>query len=89
MSRVGPEEADWKFRGLKGVRVCQVSTFPEDSRSSAGALFLSEGTAECNTSDDDFLYIGAELEGEVSPEALLMLAWLIPLILVSICHPQS
>ena len=73
-----------KFRGLKGAPKFQTSVLLEVSRSSPGALFLS--AAGLMTSLDELLNSGAEFEGDVSPDALLMLAWLIPLLLVSICH---
>jgi hypothetical protein len=65
------------FRVLSGV---------DDSRSSPGALFLSELAAGLRTSEDGFLNSGAEFDGEVSPDALLRPAWLSPLPVVSICH---
>ena len=71
------------FRDLKGVPAFHVSTFLDESRSSPGALFLSEVAAGLKTSDDGFLNSGAEFDGEVSPDALL---WLSPLPVVSICH---
>jgi hypothetical protein len=74
------------FRSLKGVPAFQLSTFLEDSRSSPGALFLSEWAAGLSNSDDGFLNSGAEFDGEVSPDALLTPAWLSPLPFVSICH---
>jgi hypothetical protein len=73
-------------RGLNGVPAFQLSTFFDDSRSSPGALFLSELAAGLRISEDGFLNSGAEFDGEVSPDALLTPAWLSPLPLVSICH---
>ena len=75
-----------KFRDLKDVPAFQDSTFLEYSRSSPGALILSGPAAGLRTSDDAFLNNGAELDGDVSPDALLMPAWLRPLLLISICH---
>jgi hypothetical protein len=75
-----------KFRDLSGVPGLQVSTFLEYSRGSPGALNLSGPAAALSTSDDGFLNSGAELDGDVSPDALAMPAWLRPLLLVSICH---
>lgn len=48
-----------------------MSTFLDESRSSPGALFLSELTAGLKTSDEWFLNSGAEFDGDVSPDALL------------------
>ena len=74
------------FRGLNGVPAFKMSTVLDDSRSSPGALFLSELAAGLRTSEEGFLNSGAEFDGEVSPDALLKLAWLSPLPSVSICH---
>lgn len=57
-------------RNLTFVPAFQVSTFLEYSRGSPGALILSEAFATFKTSEDEFLNRGAELEGDVSPEAL-------------------
>lgn len=48
-----------------------MSTFLDESRSSPGALFLSELAAGLKTSDEWFLNSGAEFDGDVSPDALL------------------
>lgn len=83
MSLVFVVELGRNFRDLRGVPAFQLSMVFGCSRDSPGALFLSEPTAGLSTSDDGCLYSGAELDGDVSPDALL---WLIPLWMVSICH---
>jgi len=75
-----------KFRDLKGVPAFQDSALLGLLCSSPGALILSEAIAEFSTSEDAFLNNGAEVDGDVSPDALLLSAWLIPLPFVSICH---
>lgn len=72
MSLEGVIAVDFRFRDLKGVPAFQDSTFLEYSRSSPGALILSGPTAELRTSEDAFLNNGAELDGDVSPDALPM-----------------
>jgi hypothetical protein len=74
---------DRKLRDLKEAPAFHVSAFLEYSRSS---LFLSAPAAEVRSSDDEFLYNGAEPDGDVSPDALAIPAWLSPLLAVSICH---
>lgn len=75
-----------RFRDRKGVPAFQESAFFDVSRSSPGALGLSGPIAGFSPSEDAFLNSGAEVEGDVSPDALLLPAWLRPLLFVSICH---
>jgi hypothetical protein len=75
-----------EFRDLKELPGLQESNFLKWSRCSPRALNLSGPTVELSTSDGEFLSTGAELEGDISPDALAMPAWLSPLSLVSICH---
>jgi hypothetical protein len=57
---------------LKEVPAFHDSTFFEYSRSSPGALILSGPVPALRTSEDEFLNMGAEFDGEVSPDALAM-----------------
>jgi hypothetical protein len=61
-----------KFRDLKGEPAFQDSIFLDVSRSSPGALVLSGPVVESRHSEDVFLNKGAEVDGEVSPDALPM-----------------
>ena len=72
MSREVATELGRKLRDLNCVTGFHESIFLEDSRSSPGALFLSDPAAGLSTSVDGVLKSGAELDGDVSPEALLM-----------------
>jgi hypothetical protein len=63
-----------KFRDFNGVPAFQESALFEVLRSSPGALILSEPDAGLSTSEDAFLNNGAEVEGDVSPDALLVSA---------------
>jgi hypothetical protein len=80
MSLEDANGVDRKFRGLKEGPAFQDSTFLEYSRSSPGALTMSGPAARLRTSDDEFFNSGAELDGEISPDALAMPAWLRPLL---------
>jgi hypothetical protein len=62
-----------KFRDLIGVPAFRESALFEVFRSSPGALILSPD-AGFSTSEDAFLNNGAEVEGDVSPDALLLSA---------------
>ena len=70
MSLEDAKVAGRNFRNLRFVSAFKVSTFLEYSRGSPGALILSEAFAAFKTSEDEFLNRGAELEGDVSPDAL-------------------
>jgi hypothetical protein len=61
-----------RFRDLNGVAVFQRSVFLDESRNSPGALCLSEPAPERKNSVDGFLSSGAEYDGDVSPDALLI-----------------
>jgi hypothetical protein len=86
MSLDGAKGLDWKLRDLNEAPAFQESAFVGYSRCSPGALVLSVPAAELRSSDDEFLNKGAEPDGDVSPDALAMPAWLRPLLEVSICH---
>ena len=61
-----------KLRGLKGLPAFQDPDLFEVLRSSPGALILSDPIVGFSASEDAFLKKGAEVDGDVSPDALLL-----------------
>ena len=86
MSREAATELGRKFRSLKGEAAAHASAVLEDSRCSSRAFGLSGPAAGLISSADWLLNSTDDDDGDVSPEALLMLGWLSPLFQVSICH---